>query len=154
MFAYNVINTVGFISTSLCINTIMFTCAKTLNLVKYITSSNTENKYDAINMLLYTTDIKNKVAKIHKLILNIDNTILKDCIKMAINDLHESIHEINVILEEYINIKKYHDTLYFNYLRNMDYTKSLKDLNLTINLFNLRFDDFVKIVTVVKYITY
>lgn len=152
MFAYNVINTVGFISTSLCINTIMFTCAKTLNLVKYITSSNTENKYDEINMLLYTTDIKNKVAKIHKLILNIDNTILKDCIKMAINDLHESIHEINVILEEYINIKKYHDTLYFNYLRNIDYTKSLKNLNLTINLFNLRFDDFVKIVTVVKYI--
>ena len=67
---------------------------------------------------------------------------------MAINDIFESIDNINKCLENYIIIKEKHQMLFFNLYRCMNVEDLIKMLTLHIKLLNIRFDDLLKLVQI------
>lgn len=128
--------------------TILFTTAKTLGLINYIITPNINyNITDQCHTILIESDIKKKIAKIHQLLLDIDDN-QPTFIKMAINDISESIDNINKCLENYINLKEKHQMLYFNVYRSIDLEDLIKMLSLHIKLLNIRFDDLLKFVQI------
>lgn len=138
------ITAVGIVGCNLCVKTVMYTCAKTLNLVKYI--SQDTRHFEELNYLLMTTDIKKKVAKTHKLLTTLNS--LHEAINMAIQDLHENILVINHLLESCILIREQHDAKYFSNWRSL--TIPQKELEMHIQIFNIRFNDLVKMTTIIK----
>ena len=138
------ITAIGIVGCNLCVKTVMFACAKTLNLVKYISQDTRE--FEALNDLLIISDIKKKVAKTHKLLTLM--TIENEAIKMAIQDLYENIVIINQLLESCLLIRDHHDTKYFSNWRSIIIPQ--KELEIQIQVFNIRFDDLVKMTTIVK----
>lgn len=142
MIALLGISSFGFIGANVIINTIAHTYAKTLSLIKINQNNN------QLNNLLINTDIKRKVVITHKLItsINVENEILF----MAVKDLEEPIIQINKLLEESSFIYNNHQEKYFSSYRSL--LMPLEALELQIHLFNIRFDDFVKIATIIHYI--
>lgn len=126
---------------------IMFSAAKTLSLINYLTTSQVK---DDFNDALIYYDVKKKIAKIHMLFLgDFNNT--HPSIHMAINDIKESIDNINQIIEHYINAAGAHNLLYFKSWRPIDTTIYHKNLLLQIHLLEVRFDDLNKIIQILKY---
>lgn len=138
------ITAISIVGCNLCIKTVMFACAKTMGLVKYI--SQDTSHFETLNELLMISDIKKRVAKIHKL-LTLDD-VKHEVIDMAIQDLHESITNINKLLEQCIMVREEHDAKYLANWRTLYIPE--KELNIQIQLFNIRFDDLVKITTIIK----
>src|SRR5688572_2877427 len=135
-----------FISANIIVTTILTTCSKTLNLIYYI--SQDHQCFEELNHLLVNSDIKRKIAKIHKLLASINNN--NEVILMAINDLHEPIIELNKLLEQCFIIKNEHQSKYLSKWRSI--TLPCKELETQIQLFNTRFDDLVKITTIIHHI--
>lgn len=150
MLAITAINTVGVVGATFCVKTILYASAKTLGLIKFI--SQNDDQLSTVNSLLFKTDIKKKIVKTHKLLMEIEHHNLKDCVKLAINDIKESIYIINELLEDYLFIKQKHKELYLNQWRTIDTNDIVSKLTLHIDLFNIRFNDLLNIITIVKFI--
>ena len=129
----------------LCVKTIMYTCAKTLGLIYYM---NQDDHFKEINQILLVSDIKKRVAKTHKLLTTMDN--IHPAVCMCVQDLYETILAINTLLEQSLLIKQEHDKKYLSTWRGIQLPSS--ELNTQIQLFNIRFDDLVKITTIVHYL--
>lgn len=140
---------VGYVGMNLCFKTMMYGCAKTLGLVKYMTTQ--DEGFETLNHLLVTTDIKQKVAKTHRLLVMMEQNLIHECIKMAMIDLYGTIHVINQLLETCIGQKHQHQKLYLSSWRSLDLP--LNHLSTQIQVFNIRFDDLLKIMTMVKMMT-
>ena len=151
MGSLSTINTIGF-----CLKNVIFGCVKTLSLIKNVFTYDNHSGFHELNSLLYKTDIKSKIAKIHSLLVDINENIphenIKDSVRLSIKDLEDCIVKINTNIEDCIYCKQKHDMIYFSSLRKMDLTPQIKNLELHINILFNRFDDLVKILTVVKYI--
>lgn len=149
MLAITTINTLGIVSANMCLKAVLFTCSKSLGLIKSLTYTNV-NHYNDLNKLLIKTDVKQKIAKIHKLIMDLEKLELKDCIKLAISDLHYTIKSINDILENCIDLNVYHKQLWLHQYRSLDMNDYLNQLDLHINILNIRFDDLYKLTCILK----
>jgi hypothetical protein len=143
------INTFGLITANMCLKTVMFTCSKSLGLIKSLSIQDV-NHYEELNKLLVKTDVKQKIAKIHQLLMDLEKYELKSCIKLAISDLHYTIQTINNLLEQCINLNQNHKQLWLHQYRSLNMNDLLIQLELQINLLNIRFDDLYKIITIIK----
>jgi hypothetical protein len=150
MLAITMINTFGLLTANMCLKTVMFTCSKSLNLMRSI-SYDDVNHYEELNKMLIKTDIKQKIAKIHKLLMDLEKQELKDCVKMAINDLHYTIQSINTILEHCIDLNQNHKQLWLHQYRTLKIDEPLSQLKLQIKLLNIRFEDLYKIINIIHY---
>ncbi len=137
---------IAIVGCQVCVQTVMFTCAKTLGLMKCISQ---DNHLEVLNDLLFMSDIKKRVAKIHKLLTTMNE--VEEPIKMAIQDLHENITLINQLLETCISLRDNHCEKYLANWRSL--VVPHQDLGLQIQIFNIRFDDLVKMTTIVKNIS-
>lgn len=149
MLAIAAINTVGVVGATFCMKTILYASAKTLGIIKFISQN---DQVGPLNSLLFKTDIKKKIVKTHKLLMEIEHNNLKDCVKLAINDVNESIYIINELLEDYLFMKQKHSELYLNQWRTIDTTDIVAKLTLHIDIFNIRFNDLLNIITIVKFL--
>lgn len=141
--------TITTITTNMCLKAVLFTASKSLNLIKLL-SFNTYNHYDDLNKLIIKTDVKHKIVKIHKLLMDLEKYELKDCIKLAISDLHYTIQSINNLLEECIHLNNNHKQLWFHQYRSINMDTHINQLDLQIHLLNIRFDDLYKIINIIK----
>ena len=139
------ITAIALTGSYICVKTIMYTCAKTLGLIYYM---NQDDHFKEINQLLLISDIKKRVAKTHKLLTTMDHVHPAVC--MCVQDLYESILGINTLLEQSLSIKQEHGKKYLSTWRSLQLPSF--DLNTQIQLFNIRFDDLVKITTIVHYL--
>lgn len=144
----------GYISVHACLKILTFTCSQSLNLLKNITTYQSVNHYDELNQFLLKTDLKQKIIKIQQLLVDLQLTKMKECIKTAIFDLHETIKNINVLLQECITINSNHKQLWFHAWRAVNMNHPLKQLQLQNDILNQRFDDFVKLITIVTSLNY
>lgn len=127
---------------------VMFSASKTLSLINYVFLNTSTNHDEFKDSLLYH-DVKKKVAKIHRLLFDITDT--HPSIHMAINDIKETIDNLNQIIEEYIAITNIHNYKYLKGLRSIDVTIPNKNLLLHVHLLDTRFNDFVKITQLLSY---
>ena len=144
--------TAGFFGIHTCLKIISLTCSQSLGLIKSITSYQSINHYDELNKLLLRTDMKQKIVKIQQMLSDIQPTKVKECIKTAIFDLHETIKNINTLLEECITINTNHKQLWFHAWRTVDMNQPINKLQIYNDILNQRFDDLVKLTTIVLYI--
>jgi len=149
MLAITMINTFGVMSANMCLKMIMFSCSKSLGLIKSLTI-NDVNHYNELNKLLIKSDVKQKIAKIHKLIMDLEKYELKDCIKMAIEDLHYTIQSINDLLEQCIELNTNHKQLWLHQYRTLKMDEPLCQLELQIYLLQIRFDDLYKLMSIIQ----
>ena len=132
----------------ICVKTIMYTCAKTLGLIYYMNQDCDKGDFKEINKVLLMSDIKKRVAKTHKLLTTMDH--IHPAVCMCVQDLYETILNINTLLEQSLSIKQEHGKKYLSTWRSLQLPSS--ELNTQIQLFNIRFDDLVKITTIVHYL--
>lgn len=126
-----------------CVKAVLFSCVKTLGLIKNVYDY---KHFDELNHLLLTTDIKQKIVKTHKLLVELDKIVLKDCIVCAIQDLNITINTINELLEDSLFYQMKHQQLYFNRWRSANI--ELTPLKIHIELFNLRFNDMLNLIMI------
>lgn len=136
------------VGATFCMKTILYACAKTLGLVRNLTQ--VDDQTADLNLLLLKSDIKKKIAKTHKLLMDIENENLKDSVKLAIMDVNESIYIINELLEDCLFIKNKHRELYLGNWRSMDMGDVINKLTIQIDIFNIRFNDLLNIITIVN----
>ena len=127
-----------------------FACCKSLMLLKSIGNLFVKTpEVDALQQLLFKTDIKKKIARTHKLICELALlTELQESVLMAIRDLGEVIEHLNVLFEELLNLESHHKQLYFHQWRTIDQKGNVDDISTYIDLFNLRFDDMLKMIQI------
>ena len=140
--------------SNICFKTIYYTTAKSVALITHIISENKD--FHLLNELMIKTDIFHKMKKMNQLIIDIDhkytNCMLQESLKLSIDDLNDIIKQINQVFEMCIQSKKQHELLYFNQWRSYDITEQIKKIQLYIDIFNIRYDDFVKMVMLVNYL--
>lgn len=132
------------VGSALCIKSILYACGKSLNLCYYFVSNKTD-QFKEVNILLSKTDIHRKIAKTHQFLREIDTANVNNSIKLAIGDLEECITNINNCLDQLIINNNNYQSLYFYRWRSYNIDDLLTQLNLNIDLFNIRFDDLLKI---------
>lgn len=143
--------TLGTIGINLCIQSVQFACVKSFKLFKYLTLiDNTNIDFEKLQSLIYKTDIKQKIIKFHKLLLNVEQNELKDCIQICIKDVWEKIDDINIILEECLILNRNHKNLYLNKWRYLDLNEKINKLDNHIHVFNIRIDDLIKMMTIIS----
>jgi hypothetical protein len=146
--AISALNTVGIVGAGFCIKSILYASAKTLGLIKNVYQYDESHK--ELNNFLIKTDIKQKIVKTHKLLCEFEHIKLKDSVKLAIMDLHQTIYNINELLEDSLFLKIKHEELYLNRWRSLDLTDTIDKLKLQTDLFKIRFQDLVDIITIVN----
>lgn len=128
--------------------TVLFTAAKTIGLIQSILPVN-NICYDLFQTALVESDVKRKVAKIHKLLLHI-NDEQPPFIKMAIDDILDSIILVNECIEQYKIAKEKHELKILNHYRTLNTDYFTKSIIININLFNIRCNDLVKMIQIMN----
>jgi len=140
-------NTIGIVGVGYGVKSIMYACANTLGLIKNIYN---DEAYDVLNKFLIKTDIKQRIVKIHKLMMDIENGKIKDSVKLAVMDLNQTVYNINELLEDCLFMKIKHQELYLNRWRSLDFTEIITKLTLQIEILTIRFNDLINIMTIIK----
>jgi hypothetical protein len=146
--AISAFNTVGIVGAGFCIKSILYASAKTMGLIKNVYQY--DESYSELTNFLIKTDIKQKIVKTHKLLCEFEHVKIKDSVKLSLMDLNQTIYNINELLEDSLFIKVKHEELYLNRWRSLDLTDTIEKLKIQTDLFKIRFQDLVDIMTIVN----
>lgn len=147
MLALTAVNTLGIVGVGYSIKAILYASAKTLGLIKSVYH---DESCEKLNDFLIKTDIKQRIVKTHKLLMDIENVKMKDSVKLAIMDLNQTIYNINDLLEDSLFQKNKHLELYFNRLRSLNFDEIIAKLTLQLEIFNIRYQDLINIITITQ----
>lgn len=142
---------IGLITSVATIKVATYTLGKSLYLIKSISNMFSSQPPDDNKLLhlLLISDIKQKIAKTHKLLCELALlTSLKEYVLMSIKDLHEVIQHLNELFEEQLTLEHNHKQLYFSNWRSIDNKKKIDKIEIYIELFNIRFDDLLKMIQI------
>lgn len=145
---------VGTIGSKLCLETLTLTCSKTIELVSYL-ATNKHPSFEELNSQLRQCDLKAKVSKIHQLIVEFierekTGYEFKKSIKMGIQDLDESITQINEHLNKIKELHDHHKSLYLNTWRSTNCELEIMKLKELNEVLEHRFSDLEKIIIINK----
>lgn len=147
MLALAAVNTLGIVGVGYSVKAILYASAKTLGLIKNVYH---DESCDRLNAFLIRTDLKQRIVKTHKLIMDIENIKLKDSVRLAIMDLNQTIYNINDILEDSLFMKNKHQELYFNRWRSLNFDEIIEKLTLQLEIFSIRYHDLINIITITQ----
>jgi hypothetical protein len=119
-----------------------------INSVYYLSSL--AHKDTELHDLLIKTDIVQDIIIIKSFIEDKKNDDIKHTVLNCINNLNETILELDNNINSITSKIKLHDTLWFNYFRSYDITKEKNDIPILIEKLRHRFDLFIKISSILN----
>jgi len=110
------------------------------------------NSLEQIHFLLESHDLKSHVLRIKKFVEDKALCPRKqfDSLDLAINDVMESLNNIQIILFQVKQKQEYHDTIYFKTWRSTQCIPLLHKLKISIETLNIRWKDLVSISQTIK----
>ena len=148
--------TAGLIGSTIISTIISTTCQKSYEIAGKIMKSPLAS-FDDVKDIISSNDLFSKLNRIKNCISDAEiifnnSKNFGNSLDVSMNDINKIILEINDLLTEIKDKNEYQDTLYFGtwFFRKIDCTALLNNLKNKINILNMRFDDFFKIVSILK----